>query len=79
VHGQQYSASVRTYCALYLQFYFVDADKWSFLSEKKCIRSQQYAAEHGLPILENVLLPKTKGFNCCLQELRGSIDAGIRP
>ncbi|KAL5203095.1 hypothetical protein ABZP36_014047 [Zizania latifolia] len=44
-------------------------------TEKKCIKSQEYAAEHGLPILNNVLLPKTKGFNCCLQELRGSIDA----
>ncbi|KAL6610454.1 hypothetical protein ACP70R_040423 [Stipagrostis hirtigluma subsp. patula] len=44
-------------------------------TEKKCIRSQEYAAEHGLPILKNVLLPKTKGFNCCLQELRSSIDA----
>jgi hypothetical protein len=32
--------------------------------------------EHGLPVLKNVLLPKTKGFNCCLQELRSSIDAG---
>jgi len=44
-------------------------------TEKKCIRSQEYAVEHGLPILKNVLLPKTKGFNCCLQELRSSIDA----
>ncbi|XP_062181313.1 probable 1-acyl-sn-glycerol-3-phosphate acyltransferase 5 [Phragmites australis] len=44
-------------------------------TEKKCIRSQEYAAEHGLPILKNVLLPKTKGFNCCLQELRSSIYA----
>ncbi|XP_062231800.1 probable 1-acyl-sn-glycerol-3-phosphate acyltransferase 5 [Phragmites australis] len=44
-------------------------------TEKKCIKSQEYAAEHGLPILKNVLLPKTKGFNCCLQELRSSIDA----
>ncbi|KAG8068119.1 hypothetical protein GUJ93_ZPchr0005g14525 [Zizania palustris] len=44
-------------------------------TEKKCIKSQEYAAEHGLPILNNVLLPKTKGFNCCLQELRGSIDS----
>lgn len=44
-------------------------------TEKKCIKSQEYAAEHGLPILKNVLLPKTKGFNCCLQELRSSLDA----
>ncbi|XP_006654607.1 probable 1-acyl-sn-glycerol-3-phosphate acyltransferase 5 [Oryza brachyantha] len=44
-------------------------------TEKKCTKSQEYAAQHGLPILNNVLLPKTKGFHCCLQELRGSIDA----
>ncbi|TKW26479.1 hypothetical protein SEVIR_3G192700v4 [Setaria viridis] len=44
-------------------------------TEKKCIKSQEYAVEHGLPVLKNVLLPKTKGFNCCLQELRSSIDA----
>lgn len=65
---------------LYLHiFIYVDADNLLFCSEKKCIRSQEYAAEHGLPILKNVLLPKTKGFNCCLQELRGSLDAGKCP
>ncbi|KAL5222359.1 hypothetical protein ABZP36_027072 [Zizania latifolia] len=45
------------------------------LCEKKCIKSQEYASQHGLPILENVLLPKTKGFVCCLQELKSSLDA----
>ncbi|KEH30403.1 putative 1-acylglycerol-3-phosphate O-acyltransferase [Medicago truncatula] len=44
-------------------------------TEQKCLRSQKYAAEHGLPILKNVLLPKTKGFCTCLQELRGSLNA----
>uniref|UniRef100_A0A0E0L4D5 1-acylglycerol-3-phosphate O-acyltransferase n=1 Tax=Oryza punctata TaxID=4537 RepID=A0A0E0L4D5_ORYPU len=44
-------------------------------TKKKCIKSQEYAKEHGLPILINVLLPKTKGFHCCLQELRDSMDA----
>uniref|UniRef100_A0A0D3G9I1 1-acylglycerol-3-phosphate O-acyltransferase n=1 Tax=Oryza barthii TaxID=65489 RepID=A0A0D3G9I1_9ORYZ len=44
-------------------------------TEKKCIKSQEYAKEHGLPILNNVLLPKTKGFHCCLQELRDSMDS----
>ncbi|KAJ6716721.1 1-ACYL-SN-GLYCEROL-3-PHOSPHATE ACYLTRANSFERASE 5-RELATED [Salix koriyanagi] len=34
-----------------------------------------YAAEHGLPILNNVLLPKTKGFYACMEDLRGSLDA----
>ncbi|CAM8901553.1 unnamed protein product [Rhodiola kirilowii] len=44
-------------------------------TEKKCIRSQQYAAENGLPVLKNVLLPKTKGFYACLEFLRDSLDA----
>lgn len=44
-------------------------------TEQKCIRSKKYASENGLPILNNVLLPKTKGFYACLEELRGSLDA----
>ncbi|CAB4320588.1 unnamed protein product [Prunus armeniaca] len=44
-------------------------------TEQKCIRSQKYAAENGLPVLKHVLLPKTKGFSACLEELRGSLDA----
>lgn len=44
-------------------------------TEQKCIRSQKYAAETGLPILKNVLLPKTKGFFACLEELRDCLDA----
>nr|DAD40634.1 TPA_asm: hypothetical protein HUJ06_014957 [Nelumbo nucifera] len=44
--------------------------------EEKCIRSQKFAAENGLPILKNVLLPKTRGFCACLEALRGSLDAG---
>ncbi|KAH9756655.1 putative 1-acyl-sn-glycerol-3-phosphate acyltransferase 5 [Citrus sinensis] len=46
-----------------------------FFHEQKCIRSQKYAAENGLPILKNVLLPQTKGFCACLEDLRGSLDA----
>uniref|UniRef100_A0A1D1ZDH5 1-acylglycerol-3-phosphate O-acyltransferase n=3 Tax=Anthurium amnicola TaxID=1678845 RepID=A0A1D1ZDH5_9ARAE len=44
-------------------------------TEQKCIRSQQFAAENGLPILRNVLLPKTRGFYTCYETLRCSIDA----
>ncbi|KAJ9152881.1 hypothetical protein P3X46_026391 [Hevea brasiliensis] len=44
-------------------------------TEQKCIRSQKYAAENGLPVLNNVLVPKTKGFYACLEDLRGSLDA----
>lgn len=44
-------------------------------TEQKCIKSQRYAEEHGLPILNNVLSPRTKGFTACLESLRGSLDA----
>ncbi|KAL0376131.1 UNVERIFIED_CONTAM: putative 1-acyl-sn-glycerol-3-phosphate acyltransferase 5 [Sesamum calycinum] len=44
-------------------------------TEQKCLRSQKYASENGLPHLKNVLLPKTKGFYACLEHLRGSLDA----
>ncbi|GAV80661.1 Acyltransferase domain-containing protein [Cephalotus follicularis] len=44
-------------------------------TEEKCKGSQKYAAEVGLPVLKNVLLPKTRGFSVCLETLRGSLDA----
>ncbi|KAL9174039.1 hypothetical protein ABFS82_02G026500 [Erythranthe guttata] len=44
-------------------------------TEQKCVRSQKYASENGLPIMKHVLLPKTKGFYACLDNLRDSLDA----
>ncbi|KAG7020532.1 putative 1-acyl-sn-glycerol-3-phosphate acyltransferase 4, partial [Cucurbita argyrosperma subsp. argyrosperma] len=44
-------------------------------TEAKCKKSRAYAAEVGLPVLKNVLLPKTRGFCVCLQTLRGSLNA----
>lgn len=44
-------------------------------TEQKSIRSQKMAAENGLPVLKHVLLPKTKGFFACLNELKDSLDA----
>ncbi|KAJ3698876.1 hypothetical protein LUZ61_002581 [Rhynchospora tenuis] len=44
-------------------------------TEQKCIKSQKFAAENGLPILRNVLLPKARGFTFCVEELRSSLDA----
>ncbi|KAJ6679254.1 LYSOPHOSPHATIDYL ACYLTRANSFERASE 5-RELATED [Salix purpurea] len=45
-------------------------------SEQKCQRSQKFASEVGLPVLANVLLPKTRGFHVCLEVLQNSLDAG---
>ncbi|KAH9289727.1 hypothetical protein KI387_033844, partial [Taxus chinensis] len=44
-------------------------------TEQKCLRSQRIAKENNLPVLKNVLLPRTKGFTSCLALLRGSLDA----
>ncbi|XP_068654917.1 probable 1-acyl-sn-glycerol-3-phosphate acyltransferase 5 [Aristolochia californica] len=44
-------------------------------TEQKCQRNQKFAAENGLPILKNVLLPKTKGFHASVEMLRSSLDA----
>ncbi|KAG8389974.1 hypothetical protein BUALT_Bualt01G0035200 [Buddleja alternifolia] len=44
-------------------------------TEQKCIKSQKFANENGLPVLKNVLLPKVRGFSACLEILRGSLDA----
>ncbi|KAK9286105.1 hypothetical protein L1049_014485 [Liquidambar formosana] len=44
-------------------------------TEQKCTRNQKYAAENCLPVLNNVLLPKTKGFCACLEDLRATLDA----
>ncbi|CAN0922102.1 Probable 1-acyl-sn-glycerol-3-phosphate acyltransferase 4 [Linum grandiflorum] len=47
-------------------------------TEEKCQKSKKYASEVGLPILTNVLLPKTKGFYVCLEVLQDSLDAVCR-
>ncbi|XVF73686.1 hypothetical protein PTKIN_Ptkin13bG0002600 [Pterospermum kingtungense] len=44
-------------------------------TEEKCRRSRKFAAQVGLPVMTNVLLPKTKGFCLCLETLRDSLDA----
>jgi 1-acyl-sn-glycerol-3-phosphate acyltransferase len=42
---------------------------------EKIARSQEYAEKQGLPRLEHVLLPRTKGFVASVQSLRGHVDA----
>ncbi|KAM3341905.1 putative 1-acyl-sn-glycerol-3-phosphate acyltransferase 4 [Capsicum galapagoense] len=44
-------------------------------SDQKCRTSQEFASQKGLPVLRNVLLPKTRGFYACLEILRNSLDA----
>ncbi|KAL9244145.1 hypothetical protein vseg_017951 [Gypsophila vaccaria] len=44
-------------------------------NEQKCKKSQKFAVENGFPVMNHVLLPKTKGFFACLNTLRSSLDA----
>lgn len=39
---------------------------------KKLVEAQNFARERGYPVMDNVLLPRTKGFVSCVNEFRGS-------
>lgn len=46
-------------------------------NKKKLIESQQFAKDHGLPVLDHVLYPRTKGFSFIAKYFRdhpGSVD-----
>ena len=45
------------------------------IKPEKLKRSQKFAREKGLPVLENVLLPRTKGFAASVQGLSGHAKA----
>lgn len=51
---------------------FVEGTRFT---QAKKIRSQEHAKERGLPILDNVLLPRTKGFVATVQGLSGYASA----
>lgn len=55
-----------------LPVWLVSHVEGSRMSLEKKAKSHQYAQEHGLPILEHVLLPRCKGFTSTISELRGS-------
>lgn len=44
-------------------------------TEEKCLESQKFAEENGLPKLHHVLLPRTKGVQACLEHLHDSVSA----
>jgi 1-acyl-sn-glycerol-3-phosphate acyltransferase len=45
------------------------------IKDAKVTRSQQYARENGLPVLERVLIPRTKGFVATVQGLSEYVPA----
>ncbi|MCO5597627.1 hypothetical protein L7F22_051708 [Adiantum nelumboides] len=44
-------------------------------TEAKCEKSQKFAKDNGLPKLDHVLLPRTKGVYASLAQLHDSVDA----
>ena len=44
----------------------------SRLTPSKLAASQKFMAGRGLPLLSNVLMPRTKGFITCVNKFRGS-------
>lgn len=55
-----------------LPVYLISFPEGSRVAPHKLIRSQEYARENKLPVLENILLPRSKGFITTMLGLRGS-------
>jgi lysophosphatidic acid acyltransferase/lysophosphatidylinositol acyltransferase len=55
-----------------LPVYLVSYPEGSRVTRAKLQKSQDYAREHKLPLLDNLLLPRSKGFIATMLGLRGS-------
>ncbi|EAL63183.1 hypothetical protein DDB_G0288523 [Dictyostelium discoideum AX4] len=56
-------------------FWFVTHPEGSRVSEKNLKESQEFSRSRGLPILENLLIPRVKGFTSSVVALHDQIDA----
>ncbi|KAF2073199.1 hypothetical protein CYY_005481 [Polysphondylium violaceum] len=56
-------------------FWFVTHPEGSRVNATNVKKSQEFAKERGLPILNNVLLPRVKGFTSSVLALRDNLDA----
>ncbi|CAB4488285.1 acyltransferase-domain-containing protein [Rhizophagus irregularis] len=61
--------TIKRYAAPIWVVNFVEGTR---LTQKKLQESQAFARERGLPILQNLLLPRTKGFVACIRQLRNT-------
>ncbi|CAG8469124.1 13579_t:CDS:2 [Acaulospora colombiana] len=59
--------AIKSYAAPIWVVNFVEGTR---LNPTKLKNSQQFARERGLPVLQNLLLPRTKGFVACVRQLR---------
>ncbi|CAG8823220.1 20753_t:CDS:2, partial [Dentiscutata erythropus] len=61
--------TIKAYAAPIWIVNFVEGTR---LTSRKLLESQKFARERGLPILRNLLLPRTKGFVACVRQLRNA-------
>jgi len=54
---------------------FPEGTRYSILKSKAIESSRQYSIANNLPILENVLMPKSRGFALIMQQLATTFDA----
>ncbi|CAG8786637.1 3201_t:CDS:2 [Cetraspora pellucida] len=59
--------TIKAYAAPIWIVNFVEGTR---LTSRKLLESQRFAKERGLPILRNLLVPRTKGFVACVRQLR---------
>lgn len=56
-------------------FWLVSFSEGTRITPTKLQRSQDFSRRTGCPVLNHVLLPRTRGFVACVSELRSRIDA----
>ncbi|CAG8603388.1 278_t:CDS:2 [Racocetra persica] len=61
--------TIKAYAAPIWIVNFVEGTR---LTSKKLLEGQRFAKERGLPILRNLLVPRTKGFVACIRHLRNA-------
>ncbi|CAG8582077.1 32585_t:CDS:2, partial [Gigaspora margarita] len=61
--------TIKAYAAPIWIVNFVEGTR---LTSRKLLESQRFARERGLPILRNLLIPRTKGFVACVRQLRNA-------
>lgn len=70
--SERIRTSLRAFVRHRLPVWLISHVEGSRMSPLKLAKSHKYAQEHGLPLLQNVLLPRCKGFTSTIQALRGS-------
>ncbi|PJF19842.1 hypothetical protein PSACC_00351 [Paramicrosporidium saccamoebae] len=70
--NRRLAGAIGLYLECELPIWLVSHVEGHRMNPSKRLESQKYAKAHGLPVLENVLLPRCKGFVSTIAALRGS-------